>query len=404
MYIANILSLNFLSHFSHQNSAFNYYLIFALGYLVRPFGAIFFGRYADKKGRKPALLLSIKILVIVGVLISILPTYHQIGMLAPIALLVLRGCQGFAMGGEFTAILTLMVENSSKKRQGRSIALMETSAIIGMLLSASCFFLISHLFSHAFVVHYGWRLCFVLGSIILVSVYYVQNHLPESYQYLESKKSAPANPNYLKTLVRYYKTELLTAFVLMVSISVTYSFVMTYLVNNYLPTHTPIHHLQIIIILGIICQYPACYLGGYLNDTLGSAKSIFILISVLMLALLPLSTGLHHDTTGWYYLALVVFMLAPTVPILVYINNIFPVHFRCIAVFLCYNTANAIFCGLMPSFSLLIFDKTHHLNWIYIVIVASQVLALASLVACQLKNHPADNLREFFLGKQNLAI
>lgn len=404
MYIANILSVNFLSGFSSAHGAFNYYLIFALGYLVRPFGALFFGRLADRKGRKPALLLSIKLLVIVGALISILPTYHQIGMLAPIALLILRGCQGFAMGGEFTAILTLMYENSSEKKQGRSIALMECSSVIGMLLSASGFFLVKHFFSHAFVLDYGWRLCFIFGSVLLISIYYIQSHLPESYQYTEAQKTSVSNRGYLKSLIRYYKTELLTAFVLMVSISMTYSFAMTYLVNNYLSTQTPIHHLPAIILIGIMCQYPACYLGGWLSDQLGSARAVGLLIGGVLAALVPLSMALHHDTTGWAYLVLVILVLAPTVPILVYINKLFPVHFRCLAVFMCYNLANAIFCGLMPSFSLYVFDKTHHLSWVYAAISVSQVLALITLVMSQLKSYGVDELEESLLGKQNLAI
>lgn len=386
MYLGHILSFNFLSHFSLQNSQFDYYLIFAIGYLVRPFGGIFFGRYADKYGRKPALLLSIKMLVIVGVLISLLPTYHQIGLLAPICLLLLRGCQGFAMGGEFTAILTLMFENSEQTKQGFALALMETSSVIGMLLSAAGFFAISHLFSFQWVLHIGWRLCFILGSLLLISIYYIQNHLPESFQYQESSKGAVlSTKQYFSQFIQYYKLELTTSFMLMVALSLSYAYVMVFLVNNYLRAHTALHHLSWIVMAGIVMQYPANYLGGYLNDRFGSIKALFITIIILMSGFYPCMYALGVDTTGLAYLLLVLLIILPTIPTLIFMNQIFPIHIRCLAVFVTYNLANAIFCGLTPSISLWILDKTHHLATINGLLISSQVLALVAVVLCQMK-------------------
>ena len=141
---------------------------FAFGYLSRPVGAVVFGHYGDKIGRKAMLILTLLIMGIATFLICLLPTYDAIGVWAPILLLVLRFFQGIGLGGEWGGAVLLAVEHSPRNKRGFYGSLIQIGAPAGLLLGTGAFLIVSNLPEEQFL-SWGWRLPFLV-SVLLIGV------------------------------------------------------------------------------------------------------------------------------------------------------------------------------------------------------------------------------------------
>jgi MFS transporter, MHS family, shikimate and dehydroshikimate transport protein len=141
---------------------------FAFGYLSRPIGAVVFGHYGDKIGRKTMLILTLLIMGIATFLIGLLPTYDTIGVWAPILLLVLRFFQGIGLGGEWGGAVLLAVEHSPRNKRGFYGSLIQIGAPAGLLLGTGAFLIVSNLPEEQFL-SWGWRVPFLV-SVLLIGV------------------------------------------------------------------------------------------------------------------------------------------------------------------------------------------------------------------------------------------
>ncbi|HYU73323.1 MAG TPA: MFS transporter, partial [Ktedonobacteraceae bacterium] len=155
-----------LSPLAAQLSAF---ATFWVGFAARPVGGVVFGHFGDRIGRKTMLILTLTIMGIATFLVGCLPTYKDIGILAPILLVVLRFAQGFAVGGEWGGAVLLATEHSPVARRGFFGSWPQFGVPIGLLLSSLIFSLVSSSFSSAGFLSIGWRIPFLL-SIVLVAV------------------------------------------------------------------------------------------------------------------------------------------------------------------------------------------------------------------------------------------
>ncbi|HEX7812439.1 MAG TPA: MFS transporter [Burkholderiales bacterium] len=152
---------------------------FAVGFIARPLGGIVFGHYGDRIGRKSILLVTLLLMGVATTLIGLLPTYEQVGILAPIALVVLRFLQGFALGGESIGALLLTVEGSPQSRRGFFGSLVYAAGPFSIVMATLAVSLVSRL-PEADLLSWGWRVPFVI-SIVLVAVgLYVRLKVEES--------------------------------------------------------------------------------------------------------------------------------------------------------------------------------------------------------------------------------
>ena len=142
---------------------------FGAGFAVRPFGAAFFGRIGDLTGRKFTFLLTISIMGLATALVGILPTYSQIGILAPIILVTLRLAQGLALGGEYGGAAIYVAEHSPDAKRGQNTSWIQTTATLGLLLALLVIGITRTSMSADDFTSFGWRIPFVL-SILLVAV------------------------------------------------------------------------------------------------------------------------------------------------------------------------------------------------------------------------------------------
>ena len=162
-YFATTIGQLFFPKFSTVASLMATFGVFAAGFIMRPLGGLIFGHIGDKIGRKSALLWSIYLMAIPTTLIGLLPTYEQIGWLAPLLLTFIRLAQGLSMGGEFTGSMIFVVENAQQGNRGLYGSWVVFSLLVGILVgsaiaTSTCYFL-----SEDQVMDWGWRIPFLLS-------------------------------------------------------------------------------------------------------------------------------------------------------------------------------------------------------------------------------------------------
>lgn len=152
------------------------YVVFVLGYIARPIGGMIFSHVGDEKGRKKVLIITIILMGISSLGIGLLPTYEQIGMAAPIALLFLRLLQGLALGGELPSTFVYVSETMPNKR-GSGIGLTMTGVNSGLLLGMVVNELLNFMYTKAELIEFGWRIPFIFGGILCLVSYKIRKTL-----------------------------------------------------------------------------------------------------------------------------------------------------------------------------------------------------------------------------------
>jgi MHS family shikimate/dehydroshikimate transporter-like MFS transporter len=197
---------------------------FAVGFFARPLGGIVFGHFGDRIGRKSILLITLLLMGIATTLIGLLPTYEQIGILAPIALVTLRFLQGFALGGESIGALLLTVENSPQGRRGFFGSLVYAAGPFSIVMATLAVSLVSRLPEEE-LLSWGWRVPFVI-SIVLVAVgVYVRLKVEESASFAKIAATRAVVKVPLFEVFRKYPKP--TAITLLVSLAETSFFYLT---------------------------------------------------------------------------------------------------------------------------------------------------------------------------------
>jgi len=153
---------------------------FGAGFAVRPFGAAVFGRIGDVVGRKFTFLVTITVMGLSTALVGILPTYAQIGILAPIILVTLRLAQGLALGGEYGGAAIYVAEHSPDASRGQHTSWIQTTATMGLLLALAVIFFTRASMSAADFTSYGWRLPFLLSAVLVVFALLIRIRLRET--------------------------------------------------------------------------------------------------------------------------------------------------------------------------------------------------------------------------------
>jgi MFS family permease len=169
---------------------------YAAGFLVRPFGAVVFGRVGDMVGRKYTFLVTILVMGFATFATGLLPTYDNIGWAAPILLVCLRLLQGLALGGEYGGAATYVAEHAAYNHRGRATSWIQTTATLGLFLSLIVILLTRESMSPASFTSWGWRLPFAVSLILLLWSLYIRLKLNESpvFQRMKQENRASARP------------------------------------------------------------------------------------------------------------------------------------------------------------------------------------------------------------------
>lgn len=320
---------------------------FAMSYLIRPLGAVVIGNYADKVGRKSAMLLTIWLMMAGTFLIAVMPTYQTIGLLAPIGILVARLLQGFSAGGEFGSATAMLVEHYPE-RKGFISSFMFASQGLSGLLGAGFGLLLTTTLTTDQLESWGWRVPFIFGLLIGPIGLYIRRHIEEAGEFSQSKEEKTP-------LVELFASNklgiLLNIGAMVLSTSVTYSiiFMPTY-ATKYLGLSNSIGYGGTLISYTVLMVLTPFV--GILSDRIGRTRLMMVAGLLFFISVCPVFFLLSHHPT-LIMLASVLFWLSILkslyfggLPALM--SELFPTRVRATGMSLSYNISTTIFGSFTP--------------------------------------------------------
>lgn len=278
--------------------------IFAAGFIVRPFGALVFGRLGDMVGRKHTFMLTLVLMGGSTFLIGCVPGHETIGIAAPIIVLILRLIQGLALGGEYGGAATYVAEHSSHKNRGFYTSWIQTTATLGLFLALGIILLVKTNMSDAsFNAEWGgWRLPFLI-SILLVGVsVYIRLKMKESPLYTELKKTGKTSLNPIAESFKHkanFKMVLLALFGAVMGQGVVW-YTGQFYAQNFLETKCFLGFEQsrTILLWGIILATPFFIFWGWLSDRIGRKWIMMLGMLLAILTYRPIFSSFLEDTNG----------------------------------------------------------------------------------------------------------
>ncbi|GAA4483754.1 MFS transporter [Microbacterium panaciterrae] len=249
---------------------------FAVGFIARPIGAIVFGHYGDRVGRKRVLVITLLIMGISTMLIGLLPGYTTVGVLAPIALTVLRFVQGFGLGGEWGGAVLMSLEHGDPRRRGLAASWPQIGVPLGLLLANGVLTLFLWLTDDAAFLAWGWRVPFILSAVLIAIGLWIRLHVTESpeFERLAAEGNRVKHP--ILEVLKTQRRELLIATGSRVGTDVAFYifvlFVVTYLTQMVGVEQTTATLVVLLSAAAMVIFIPAF---GALSDKLGR-KPVYV--------------------------------------------------------------------------------------------------------------------------------
>lgn len=327
------------------------YGIFASGYVARPIGGIIMAHFGDLLGRKKMFSLSVLLMALPTLFIGLLPTYAQIGISAPVLLLVLRVVQGIAIGGEVPAAWVFVAEHVPSSRVGFACASLTSGLTFGILIGSLMGATIYTQLPAEEVLSYGWRIAFIVGGVFGFFAVYLRGWLKETpvFEAMKARKEISKDIP-LKTVLKNHRASVILSMLVtwMLTAGIMVLILMTpTLVQNQFGISAPDAFRANNI--ASFCLVLGCLAGGLLADKIGYAKALLMGSIVLMGANYALYMNLAAGGSHFFELyALTGFTvgvvgIVPTVMI-----HSFPAVIRFSGLSFSYNMSYAIFGALTP--------------------------------------------------------
>ncbi|MFI5613111.1 MFS transporter [Amycolatopsis sp. NPDC051903] len=362
--VATIIAAKFFPGNDPAVALLNTYAVFALGYIARPIGGIFFGWIGDKYGRRRALSISILFTCFGTALMGVLPTYAQIGLLAPVLLLVCRLAQSMGAGGEYASAISFVFEHSPAGRRARNVSSLIATTFIGIL----CGSLLARVFSSFLTKDeyqtFGWRILFLVGLPLAAFGVYLRSRVEESPEFemlAKARAKAKETATPLRDALRLHWVPIVifivcTASYALLSTTIT-SFLTTFLINVGKLDSTEAYNATIVSNVLVIA---GSLVMGPVADKIGLRKALSLcglVVAILAVPSLALAAGGGVGAfTGGALIGACKGLLA--LPALLAISQIFPTAVRVTAGALAYNVAQAVFGGTGPIIGVWLNDVT----------------------------------------------
>jgi MHS family alpha-ketoglutarate permease-like MFS transporter len=329
--------------------ALNTAAVFAVGFLMRPIGGWVLGIYADRRGRKAALTLSVAMMCTGSLMIAVSPTYAQVGIAAPLLLLLARLVQGLSVGGEYGASATFMSEAAGARHRGFLASFQYVTLIGGQLLALGLLVVMQALLSEAQLEAWGWRVPFAFGALCAVLVFFLRRSLVETEAFTSGTDRATSAGALTRKLLEHPRA-LLTVLGLTAGGSLAFytftTYMQKYLVLSAGWTKTEATGVSAISLLGYMLLQP---LFGALSDRIGR-RPLLISFGVLgTLLTIPAMTAIGRTPYGLSGLLLIMSALT-VLSCYTAISGLvkaemFPASIRALGVGLPYGVGVAVFGG-----------------------------------------------------------
>ncbi|MFF7708143.1 MFS family transporter [Pseudomonas sp. NPDC007930] len=321
--------------------------IFAVGFLMRPIGGWLMGVYADKKGRKAALLASVLLMCFGSLLIALTPGYETIGVAAPVLLVVARLLQGLSVGGEYGTSATYLSEMADQKNRGFWSSFQYVTLISGQLIALAVLIVLQQTLTEAQLYAWGWRVPFVIGAVCAVVALYLRRGMEETESFAKTQEKRQEST--FRLLMRHPK-ELATVVGLTMGGTLAFytytTYMQKYLVNSVGMTKADSTLISAATLFLFMCLQP---LVGALSDRIGR-RPILITFGVLgTLCTYPILNTLSSVTSlwgaFWLIMAALVIVSGYTAINAVVKAELFPAEIRALGVGLPYALTVSIFGG-----------------------------------------------------------
>jgi metabolite-proton symporter len=301
---ATLFNKLFFPSYDHLTGTLLAYATFAIGFFVRPFGSVIFGRLGDRIGRKKVLIITLLLMGGSTTLMGLLPSYAVIGVWAPILLCLLRGLQGLGSGAEYAGAVLMVIENAPAKRRGLYGSLPYVGVALGLLMSLGTFSISSHLSKAAFE-DWGWRIPFLLSAAVVALGLLLRSRLKETPVFLELQKKNAVVRSPLREVFKTSLRPMLCAWGARLgdnSLAYIYeSFVIVYVTQQ---LHMARDSIVTALMFSTALQFITVPLFGWLSDLVGR-KPIYIGGALLSgIAVFPFFKMLQTGELFWVYVGL----------------------------------------------------------------------------------------------------
>ncbi|MNO42024.1 Alpha-ketoglutarate permease [compost metagenome] len=313
---------------------------------MRPIGGWLMGLYADRKGRKAALMASVLLMCAGSLVIALTPGYETIGVAAPILLVLARLLQGLSVGGEYGTSATYLSEMASKERRGFFSSFQYVTLISGQLIALAVLIILQQTLTTEQLYAWGWRVPFVIGALCAVVALYLRRGMEETTSFTKKEK---AKESLMRTLMRHPK-ELMTVVGLTMGGTLAFytytTYMQKYLVNTVGMSITDSTTISAATLFLFMCLQP---LVGGLSDKIGR-RPILIAFGVLgTLFTVPILSTLHTVQSWWgaffLIMAALIIVSGYTSINAVVKAELFPTEIRALGVGLPYALTVSIFGG-----------------------------------------------------------
>ena len=328
------------------------YLSFSLTFFIRPIGGVLFAHIGDRIGRKKTLVLTLSLMGGATVTIGLLPTYDMIGMWAPTLLILMRIIQGMGIGGEWGGALLLAYEYAPEKRKGFFGSIPQAGVTIGMLMATFIVSLMT-LFSEDDFLSWGWRIPFLLSSILVLIGLWIRKDIDETPDFQKVKQSGQVAKAPLRDTLKHHWREVLIAAGLKVVETAPFYIFSTFVVS-YATTTLTYQKSQALeaVTLGALVATIMIPLMGLLSDKIGRQRMYAVSVFVLGLFIVPWFMLLNTGTTWGIVLATVIafgVLWAPVTAVLgTLCSEIFSANVRYTGITLGYQLGAALAGGTAP--------------------------------------------------------
>ncbi len=360
---------------------------FAAGFVVRPFGALFFGRLGDLVGRKYTFLLTLVLMGLSTFLIGCIPSYETIGYLAPVLVLILRLLQGLALGGEYGGAATYVAEHAPVGKRGFWTSWIQTTATAGLFLSLLVIITVKRNLSAEEFADWGWRIPFWISIIMVGISILIRLQMHESPLFAAAKKAGTVSAHPLRdSFANRYNFK----FVLLALLGATMGQGVVWYTGQFYALSFLQNTLKIdvaqasqLIMIALLFATPFFVFFGWLSDQIGRK---WIMLTGMLLAVIcyrPLYSAMYeigisagngeikpglllNDFQFWKMVLLVfiqvLFVTMVYGPIAAFLVELFPTRIRYTSMSLPYHVGNGIFGGILPAIATYLSVRAIQLN------------------------------------------